>query len=275
MIAGTDIQDALAALRVKTLERDDESDPGGRIYRNPTTGEVFHSVTRILQATMPEKNRLALERWLERPSAAEDRDMAAQRGTHAHSSAEYCLKTANKLARHTANKRNSWRVAEDGLYRAPKAITRWALEKSIAGCPKVPWSASGYARGLRGWIADHVTSIHAIEFSGYHPAGFAGSCDALVDLGGTGPFVTDWKTTGKSLHSDMAGTLEGYRHQTGAYSLILKHLTGIQPVGGAVVVARRSGEPICTLLTKDELKLAEQRFLERCTRYFAGLTACS
>ena len=121
--------------------------------------------------------------------------MAATRGTATHNSAEYILKTAQRLARFTANKRNSWKMGEDGLYRAPKAITKWALEKAIAGAPKVSWSASGFARGLRGWILDHVTAIHSVEFSGYHPLGFAGSCDALVDIGGTGPVIVDWKTT--------------------------------------------------------------------------------
>ena len=63
-------QDKLAALRHKSLERDDESDPGGRIYRDTTTGEIFHSVTRILSATMPEPDKKALEKWLERSDSA-------------------------------------------------------------------------------------------------------------------------------------------------------------------------------------------------------------
>ena len=134
-------------------------------------------------------------------------------------------------------------LSEDGLYRAPKAVTKWALEKAIQGAPRVPWSASGFARGLRGWILDHVTAIHSIEFSAFHPAGFAGACDALVDLDGEGPFIVDWKTTGKSIHKSNESQLHNYRHQTGAYSLMLNYRTGIQAVGGAVVVARRSGSP--------------------------------
>ena len=267
----SDLNDKLAALKGKWLERDDESDPNGRIYRDKISGEIYHSVTRILGATAPEEQKKALERWLERPDSGQTREMAAARGTAAHSSAEYVLKTAQRLARSTANKRNVWRIGEDGLYRAPKAITKWSLEKAIQGCPRVPWSASGFARGLRGWILDHVTAIHSVEFSAFHPAGFAGACDALVDLDGEGPFITDWKTSGKSIHKSNESQLYNYRAQLGAYSLMLTHRTGIQAVGGAVVVARRSGSPTVEMLDLDGLKKQEDLFLERCARYFMEL----
>jgi len=265
------VQDKLAALRHKTLVRDDEIDPGGRVYKNTVTGEIFHSVTRILGATAPEAQQKALAKWLERPGSPEERDMAASRGTAAHSSAEYCLKTAQKLARATANKRNCWSVGEDQLYRAPKAITKWALEKAIQGAPRVPWNASGYARGLRGWILDRLTAIHSVEFSAFHPAGFAGACDCLADIDGKGPFIIDWKTTGKSIHKDNEAQLHNYRHQTGAYSLMLQNLTGIQPIGGAVVVARRSGAPSVEMMDLPALKEAEEAFLGRCATYFENL----
>ena len=267
----SDLNDKLAALQQRLLERDDESDPGGRIYRDKVSGEIYHSVTRILGATAPEEQQKALAKWLERPDSTQTRDMAAARGTAAHNSAEYVLKTAQRLARATAQKRNSWRVSEDGLYRAPKAVTKWALEKAIQGAPRVPWSASGFARGLRGWILDHVTAIHSVEFSAFHPAGFAGACDALVDLDGDGPFIVDWKTTGKSIHKSNESQLHNYRHQTGAYSLMLNYRTGIQAVGGAVVVARRSGSPTVERLDLDALKAAEDAFLARTADYFMNL----
>jgi hypothetical protein len=94
-----------------------------------------------------------------------------------------------------------------------------------------------------------------------------------VDLGGKGPYIVDWKSSGKSLYSDMSEQLHNYRHQTGAYSLILKHMTGIQAIGGAVVVARRSGEPVTTLLNQEELLEAEQCFLERAEQHFDQLHA--
>ena len=267
-----DRQDKLAVLRNKTLERNDEQDPGGRIYIDKVTGEIYFSVTRILSATSDEQSKKRLESWLARPGSAESRDMAARRGTAAHWSAEKMLRLSQRLARSAANKRNSYKLGEDGLYRAPKAVTKWSLEKAVQAAPKVAWSASGFARGLRGWCLDHITAVHAVEFSGYHPAGFAGSCDCLVDIAGTLTIV-DFKTTGKSLHSSMDDSLFSYKAQTGAYSLILKHMTGIQAIGGAVVVARRSGEPVTTLLNQEELIEQEQCFLERAERHFDQLQA--
>ena len=53
------------------------------------------------------------------------------------------------------------------------------------------------------------------------------------------------------------------------FSLMLNYRTGIQAQGAAVVVARRSGAPTVEMLDLDELKKAEDRYLERCARYFA------
>ena len=143
----------------------------------------------------------------------------------------------------------------------------------------MPWSAAGYARGLKAWIADNVTAVHGIEFSIHHPAGFAGTCDALIDVkapvdgaveGEPGtPVLTicDWKTSERARSESM---LRNYIHQAGAYSLGLESLTGIRAQAGAIVVARRSGSPQVRMLTRDELDDAESDFLERCAIYFAG-----
>ena len=267
--AGT--QNALAGLRRWQLERDDESDPGGRIYKD-SAGTIFHSVTRILSATAPEQQQEALRKWLERPNSEADRSLAAERGTLTHSHAEYLLKTANKLVRNTANRRGLWRTGTDGLERAPKAITAWAMEKAIQGAPSPSWSASGYARGLRHWIAQHVTAIHAVEFSVHSLHGFAGSADGLLDIDGCCS-VVDWKTTRKSAHACMETVLEGYRCQAAAYVLGLKERTGIEVDQAAIVLARRTGAPSVTLVRGQELRDAEQRFLERCARYFDSLTS--
>ena len=66
----------------------------------------------------------------------------------------------------------------------------WSLEKAVQSAPRVPWSASGFARGLRGWILDNVTAIHSVEFSAFHPAGFAGAADGLLDIQGSGSFCS-------------------------------------------------------------------------------------
>ena len=258
-------QNRLASLRKSALVRDD-SGPF-RVYRDDA-GSIFHSVTHILKETAPEWQQQALERWLARPTASEDRDMAATRGTLAHNHAEYLLKTGAKLARQTANKRNAWKTSPDGLERCPGSITRWGIERAIQGAPRVPWSASGYARGLRGWIADNCTAIHAVEFSIHHPAGMAGTCDALLDINGKGPIVTDWKTSTRERSEEM---LVNYQDQLGAYSLGLRELTGIRAKGGVIVLARRTGAPQVRMLSELELRGCESRFLERCEQYFDKL----
>ena len=259
----SEVHARLAKLAKSRLVRDD-SGPH-RVYRNDA-GDVFHSVTHILKETAPEHQKKALERWLARPGSEQDRDTAATRGTLAHNHAEYILKTGAKLARQTANKRNCWKPSSDGLERCPGSITRWGIERAIQGAPRVPWSAAGYARGLRGWIADNVTAIHSIEFSIHHEAGFAGTCDALIDIQGVGPFITDWKTSARERSEDM---LQNYIDQCGAYSLGVKKLTGIEPVGACIVVARRTGAPQVRTLSTLELFGAEARFLQRASAYFS------
>jgi hypothetical protein len=260
-------QDLLAGLRKWTLERDDESDPGGRIYRDPD-GNIYHSITRVLGATAPPEQKERLTKWLERPGSTQERDSAAKRGTFAHDNAEYCLKTARKLAIHAANKRGLWKPGSDGLERAPSALTRWALEKAIQGSPKVNWSAAGYARGLRSFILERVTAIHACEFSVYHPEmSTAGTCDALLDIDGK-LTICDWKTSARERSEEM---LLNYKDQLGAYSHSLRWMTSIQPEAGAIVVARRSGAPQVRMLTAEELAEAEARFARRAADYWLGL----
>ena len=261
-------QNALAKLRSWNLRRDDESDEGGRLYWD-AEGNKYFSVTRILGATSPEHQKKRLQAWLERPSSELERSMAAQRGSDAHGHIEYILKTSSKLARQTANKRNSYRTGSDGLERPPTAITRWALNKAVENAPKASWSSSGYARGLRTWVVENTSCIHATEFSICHPAGFAGSCDALIDYKGV-LTCCDWKTTKASAHQSEELKLErlyNYRHQLGAYSLGLRHGTGLEVPQAAIVLARRTGAPEVTLMGAQELREAEEAFLERVERF--------
>ena len=274
-------QDRLARLRKSDLRRDDETDPNGRLYWDDE-GNKYYSVTRILSATAPEQQRDALERWLQLPWAPMERDTAARRGTAAHSGAEYLLKTANRLARNTANRRNAWRTTADGLERAPTAITRWALGKTHGQVPAMPWGFAGYGRGLNDWIVNNVDAIHAIEFSVRaslfprtsikegQPSGFAGTADALLEIEGmAGPCIVDWKTTQRPDCPDYA--LAQYKAQMGAYSIGLKEMTGVKPAGACIVVARKSGPALVHRLSAGELADAEAEFTNRCSRYFQEL----
>lgn len=269
-------QDTLAGLRRWNLERDDTSDPGGRIYRGPD-GTIYHSVTRILKETSDTSGLVRWEQRLGAVEATQQRNIAATRGNMAHNQAEYLLKTAQQLARNTANKRNSIRWDDQGLARIPSSITQWALKRVRPNVPSVGFSAKGYARGLSDWIAENVTEIFASEFSIHHPAGFAGTADALIGLKNNELVIADWKTSvGRKTKIDEDGLERlppghSYIDQCGAYSLGLKHLTGLKPTGAAIILARRCGAPNVHYMSAAEIKKAEESFLERCHRYFEQL----
>jgi hypothetical protein len=147
-------------------------------------------------------------------------------------------------------------------------LIRWAVKKTTPSAPKVGLSASGYRRSLLQWLGENVTAIHAVEFSVHHPAGFAGTADFLGDVAGIGPVICDWKTSANRRSEAM---LLDYTDQLGAYSLGLKHLTGIEAKGAFIVVARRAGAADVRELSADELRSAEIRYLERCAAYFDAL----
>ena len=260
----------LAALKRSQLERDDISDPGGRIYRDGAD-DIYYSVTRILKETSDSK--AALEAWVARlgeERAAVERDTAAERGTRTHNAAEYVLRTAKKLGEQTAKKKGSLYISDAGLECVPAPLTKWAIKQALPSAPKVGFSANGYRRSLLGWIGENITCIHAIEFSIHHPAGFAGTADFLGHAKGKGPLVIDWKT---SFNRRSEALLTDYTDQLGAYSLGLKHLADIRPRGAVIVVARRAGPPDIRELSELELRGAEARFLERCNSYFDKLAA--
>ncbi len=267
-------QDTLASLRRWRLEQDN-SGPF-RVYRD-ANGTVYHSVTHILKET---SDTTGLDRWVARLGPAEatsQRNVAATRGNMAHSQAEYLLKTAQQLARNTANKRNAISWDSDGLARIPPKITQWALTRVRPNVPRVGWSASGYARSLSDWIAENVTEIFASEFSIHHPAGFAGTCDALIGLKNNSLVLADWKTSvGRKTTKDEDGLERlppghSYIDQCGAYSLGLKHLTGLQPTGAAIILARRCGAPNVHSMSLRDLKEAEDSFMARVELYFDQL----
>ena len=273
-LMASNTQDTLASLRRWRLEQDN-SGPF-RVYRD-TKGTVYHSVTHILKET---SDKSGLERWEARlgpTEATQQRNVAATRGNMAHSQAEYLLKTSQSLARSTANKRNSIHWDANGLARIPAPITQWALKKVRPNVPRVGWSASGYARSLSDWITENVTEIFASEFSIHHPAGFAGTCDALVGLKNNELVLADWKTSvSRKTKLDDEGLERlppghSYIDQCGAYSLGLKHLTGLQPTGAAIILARRCGTPNVHSMSLRDLKEAEDSFMSRVEQYFASL----
>jgi hypothetical protein len=259
-------QDTLAGLRRWKLVQDN-SGPH-RVYRDDK-GNVYTSVTHILKETSDTSGLVRWEQRLGPVEATQQRNIAATRGNMAHNQAEYLLKTAQQLARNTANKRNSIRWDDQGLARIPAPITQWALKRVRPNVPSVGFSAKGYARGLSDWITENVTEIFASEFSIHHPAGFAGTADALLTLKGhSGLVVTDWKTSVNRKNLDSS---HSYVHQCGAYSLGLTHLTGLKATGAMIVLARRCGVPQTHSLDADDLKRAETAYMDRVERYFDAI----
>jgi len=255
---------ALAGLRRWTLERDDSGTIyPHRIYRD-NKKNIYHSVTHILKETAPQEQKDALERWIEKEGSADERDMACERGRLAHAHAEYLLKTGAKIARHNANKRGSWRTGKDELDRCPRKVTEWGLSKAAETAPRVSWSASGYARGLRSFILERVTAIHAVEFSVYdREYGYAGTADALIDIDGV-LTICDWKTSKEVRSEEM---LTNYCHQLGAYNYALRKITGIECNQALVCIARRSGSPQLRLMNNLEVRGSEIMFMERCLKF--------
>jgi len=262
-----DPQNILASLRRWQLEQDN-SGPF-RVYRDQD-GQIYHSVTHILKHTAPQAQKDALERWSKRASSGLERELACDRGTIAHEHCEYVLKTAAKLARQSANKKGSWSIWDDGLARPPKAITAWALKKSMEGAPKVAWPAREYARGLSDWlVSGTVTAIHASEFSVSHSGGFAGTADALIDTP-LGLTICDFKTTSREADKPEAW-LKDHQDQLGAYSLALHERAGIRVDAGAVVIAKSNGNVQLRMLSELEMRGCECRWQERLGNYMAML----
>ena len=109
-----DRQNLLAGLRHSSLVRDDSGKH--RVYRDEEERE-YHSVTSILRHTAPAEQKAALMKWAKRPGSIEQRDLACSIGTAVHSYCEKILKRASILAINSANKRNGWKIYEDGLAR--------------------------------------------------------------------------------------------------------------------------------------------------------------
>lgn len=254
-------QDALAALRKWTLERDDSGE--FRVYRD-SEGKPYYSVTTILSHTAPEAKKRVLQKWLNKPGSEEQLELACARGSISHEHCEYVYKTASRIAINIGNSRGNWRTYEtDGLSRVPKAITTQAIKTARKNAPKIPWACRKYARNLAAWIEENTAAIHASEFSVCHPDGFAGCSDALIDYGPKpgNLCIVDFKTSSASKEKPDEW-LQDHIDQLAGYSYALEHQSGLRPTMGVVVIARENGVQVREV-SQLELLGAKQRFLER------------
>lgn len=232
-----DRQDLAAQLARWSLTRDDTGPR--RIYRD-SKGRAYDSVTSILSAT-------AANPWKDAEPGSylhRAQTSAAQRGTRAHKSVEYLLKTTRRLVTYAANRRKLWRVhPEHGLWRVPSHLTRWGLERAYKGLPPTPFYAAACADGLIDWVMENVMGIYLIEFSvcywsNTHQHGFAGTADSLLDIRGSGTSLIDWKTTSKPLTPD---TLSNYTAQAGGYCAGLESMVGLTVPNAYIVAVQPTG----------------------------------
>jgi len=255
------VADKLKELTKSSLVRDDSG--SRRVYRGDD-GHIYHSVTSIISATDPPEKQEAIAAWLARPGSEQTRQMAAERGTKAHSNAEFIAKVGRKLAFNAARKRNVWKTCDDGLERCPPDITQWALKKAAATAPRVSWSSAGWARGLRHFLLDRITAIHGAELKVYDKTcSAAGTFDLLADVDGALALV-DWKTSSRYRDEKM---FESYKVQAAAYRRLLRSVTGIEVPGAWIVVATRSGPPQELFMDQYDLNLYEVEFELRCSQF--------
>ena len=180
-----------------------------------------------------------LEQWLKRPDSAAVSLAARERGTWTHTQIE------------------SW-------------LQGLPTEKHFA--------YGGYWRNIRPWLERHLVSALAIEGSTWHPAGYAGTFDAVAHLAyasSDAPYsasdaadmttLVDWKTSARPRTADL---LQDYFDQLGAYSASILHTYGVQVDRGVLVIARPSGStPDVYELTPDALATHRARFFQRLNQY--------
>jgi hypothetical protein len=75
----------------------------------------------------------------------------------------------------------------------------------------------------------------------------------------------------KTDRDDRLPSGHSYIDQCGAYSLGLKHLTGLKASGAVIVLARRCGTPNVHYMDATELEQAEKSFMARVEQYFDNL----
>jgi hypothetical protein len=102
--------------------------------------------------------------------------------------------------------------------------------------------------------------------------GFAGQGDALLGINGSGPILTDWKTSNSRPDVDKKAE---WVVQLGGYRLGMRRDVDIEPEGGLVVCARRLAPVEVLEVDRPQLQAGSQDFLDRCDAYVVGDRVCS
>jgi len=195
----------------------------GRFYQTPIGS--LPSVTTILASTKTPESAAALEAWRERigrTEAATHTMRAAERGTRVHNAIEAML---------NGEPHEHFLEPDD----AP-LFSSFAL------------ALARVARAKRLWT----------ETTLWHPLGFAGTADCVVD-DGFELVLHDWKTSSRSKRREWIGD---YFCQVGAYSLAFEHIHG-EPIARAEITIGTSRVSDVHRLSHGQLRAWQRRFVRR------------
>ena len=186
-------------------------------------GQAYPSVSTILSATKPERDRLALQRWRKRVGVKKAQQISTQacrRGTSVHTAINYFL--AGKSLPDDV---------DDNLY--------W---HSIAP------------------VLKSVSKVHLLESAVYHAEQeYAGRFDCLGEWQGE-LCVFDWKTASKPKKIEW---ITDYCLQVTAYTAAINHLYDVQIDRALIAIALEDRSAQLFILDAEDLGNYWQQFLIR------------
>ena len=186
-------------------------------------GKAYPSVSTILSATKPERDRLALQRWRQRVGVKKAQQISTQacrRGTSVHTAINYFL--AGKSLPDDV---------DDNLY--------W---HSIAP------------------VLKSVSKVHLLESAVYHAEQeYAGRFDCLGEWQGE-LCVFDWKTASKPKKIEW---ITDYCLQVTAYTAAINHLYDVQIARALIAIALEDRSAQLFVLDVEDLGNYWQQFLIR------------
>lgn len=186
-------------------------------------GKAYPSVSTILTATKPEKDRLALQKWRQRvgvKKAQQISTQASRRGTSVHTAINYYLDGQDLPD-----------DVEDNLY--------WHSIKPVL---------------------ESVSEVHLLESAVYHAEKqYAGRFDCLGEWSGN-LCVFDWKTAAQPKKIEW---ITDYCLQVTAYTFAINHLYDVQIDQAIIAIAIENQSAQLFQLNSEDLNHYWQQFLVR------------
>ena len=186
-------------------------------------GVAYPSVTAILSATKPDKDRQALQNWRRRvgyQQAQKITTKAAKRGTSVHSAIKYHLR-----------QQPIPQDIEDNLF--------WHSIQPVLA---------------------QIDRVHLVESAIYHAEeGYAGCYDCLGEWQGE-LCVFDWKTASKPKRQEW---IVDYCLQVAAYTSAINHFYGTNIQTGIIAIALNDRPAQLFVLQSEDLAEYQRQFLNR------------